>query len=162
MKVLRYIKNHGSTVKIFSDEKITVDAVLNRPNDRYLAESIADVKGTFRTKHPTKVMVLCVVASEGNKIPLFFFKLGEKVGADVYYKVLRYHVLPWLMANYREFNNAWTQDGAPCHTAKKVQKFCKANFADFWPSSNPDLNLLDYAVWGFGAGHQQDLSLIHL
>ncbi len=31
-KVLRYIKNHGSTVKIFSDEKIfTVDAVLKRP-----------------------------------------------------------------------------------------------------------------------------------
>ncbi len=33
-KVLKYIKNHGSTVKIFSDEKIfTVDAVLNRQND---------------------------------------------------------------------------------------------------------------------------------
>ncbi len=57
-------KNHGSTMKIFSDEKIfTVDAVLNHQNDWYLAESIADVKGTFRTKHPAKVMVLSVMDS---------------------------------------------------------------------------------------------------
>ncbi len=84
-KVLRYIKNRGSTVKIFSDEKIfIVDAVLNGRNDWYLAESIADVKGTFRTKHPAKVMVLGVVASDGKKMPPIFFKLGEKVGADVY------------------------------------------------------------------------------
>ncbi len=79
-KVLRYIMNHESTVKIFSVEKIfTVDAALNRRNDRYLAESIADVKGTFKTKHPVKFMVLSVVASDGKKMPPFFFKLGEKV-----------------------------------------------------------------------------------
>ncbi len=108
-----------------------MDAVLNGRNDWYLAESIADVKDTFRTKHPVKV--LGVVASDGKKMPSFFFKLGEKVGADVYYKVLRYHVLPWLKTNYREGNYVWSQESAPCHTSKKVQKFCKANFADFSP-----------------------------
>ncbi len=61
--------------------------------------------------------------------------------------------MPFLKANYQEGNYVLTQDGGPCHTAKKVQKFCKADFADFWsadvwPSSSPDLNLLDYAVWG--------------
>jgi len=96
---------------------------------------------------------LGVVASDGKKMPPYFFKTGERVGANSYYKVLRYHVLPWLKANYPEGNYVWTQDGAPCHTAKKVQKFCKDNFADFWPasfwpSSSPDLNPLDYAVWG--------------
>ncbi len=75
------------------------------------------------------------------------------MGADVYYNVLRYHILPWLKANYREGNYEWTQDGAPCHTAKKVQKFCIANFADFWPvdfwpSSSQDLNPLDYDLGG--------------
>ncbi len=45
-------------------------------------------------------MVLGVVASDGKMMPPFFFKLKEKVGADVYYKVLRYHVLPWPKANY--------------------------------------------------------------
>ncbi len=98
-------------MKIFSDEKIiTVDHVLNCRNDPYLTESIADVKGTCRTEHPAKFMVLGVVTSNGKKMPSFFLKLRGKVGADVYYKVLRYHVLPWLKANYRDGNYVWTQD----------------------------------------------------
>ena len=148
-KVRSFLKKSVRTVIIFSDEKIfTVDAVVNRRNDRYLAESLADVKGTYRTKHPAQVMMLGVVASDGKKMPPYFFKPGERVNADAYYKVLRYHVLPWLKANYPEGNYVWTQDGAPCHTARKVQQFCKSNFADFWPSSSPDLNPLDYAIWG--------------
>ncbi len=73
-------------MKIFSDEKIfTVDAGLNRRNDRYLN------------------------------------------------------------ATYRQGNYLWTKDGVPCHRAKYVQKFCKANFADlwpvnFWPSSSQTWN----------------------
>ena len=40
-----------------------------------------------------------------------------------------------------------------CHTAKKVQQFCKTNFADFWPAdfwppSSSDLNPFDFAVKG--------------
>ncbi len=79
--------------------------------------------------------------------------LKEEVGADVYHKVLRYHVLPWLKANYREGNYVWTQDGASCHTPKKVQKVCKSNFTYFWwadfcLTDSQDLNPLDYAMWG--------------
>ena len=148
-KVLGFIKRNGSIVRVFSDEKIfTVDAVVNRQNDRYLAASRAEVKGIFRTKHPAQVMVLGVVASNGKKMPPYFFKPGEKVGAESYYKVLRYHVLPWLKANFPEGDYVWTQDGAPCHTARKVQDFCRNNFADIWPPSSSDLNPLDYAVWG--------------
>jgi hypothetical protein len=45
------------------------------------------------------------------------------------------------------------QDGAPAHTSKSAEKFCKENFADFWPAnfwplSSPDLNPLDYVIWG--------------
>lgn len=153
-KVRSFIKKCRKSVIIFSDEKIfTVDAVVNRRNDRYLAKSKADVKGTYRTKHPAQVMMLGIVASDGKKMPPYFFKPGERVNADAYYKVLRYHVLPWLKTNYPECNYVWTQDGAPCHTARKVQSFCKSNFADFWPanfwpSSSADLNPLDYAIWG--------------
>ena len=151
-KVLGYIKRNGSLV--FSNEKIfTVDAVVNRRNDRYLAATRAEVQGIYRTKHPAQIMVLGVVASDGKKMPPFFFKPAERVGADSYYKVLRYHVLPWLKTNFPEGNYVWTQDGAPCHTAKKVQDFCRNNFSDFWPKdfwppSSPDLNTLVYAVWG--------------
>ena len=99
-----------------------------------------------------QVMVLGVVASNGKKMPLHFFKPGEKVNTEVYYKVLRYKVLPWLMANYPTGNYVWTQYRAPAHTTRKVQKFCNDNFADFWPanfwpSSCPDLNPLDYVIW---------------
>lgn len=153
-KVLAYIKANGNTVRIFSDKKIfTVDAVYNRRNDRFIAKSIEEVQGVFRTKHPQKVMVLGVVASDGKKMPPYFFKPNEKVGADVYYKVLRYNILPWLKANYPAGNYVWTQDGAPAHTSKKAQVFCQVNMADYWPSdmwpsSSPDLNPLDFAVWG--------------
>ena len=85
------------------------------------------------------------------KMPLCFFKPGEKVDTKVYYKVLRYKVLLWLKPNHHTGNYVWTQDGAPAHTARQVQKFCNDNFADFWPanfwpSSSPDLNPLDYAI----------------
>lgn len=100
-----------------------------------IGTSLEEVQGVFRTKHPQQVMVLGVVASDGKKMPPYFFKLNEKVGAEVYYKVLRYKVLPWLKTNYPEGNYVWTQDGAPAHTSKKAQEFCRANFSDFWPSN---------------------------
>lgn len=47
-------------------EKIfTVDAVLNRRNDRCIAHSKDHVKGTFRTKHPAQIMLFGFVASVG-------------------------------------------------------------------------------------------------
>ncbi|QQP57627.1 Transposable element tcb2 transposase [Caligus rogercresseyi] len=112
-KVLNFFKHNGDTVKIYSDKKIfTVDAVLNRRNDRFLAETRGQVEGYYRTKHPAQVMVLGIVASDGR---------------------------------------------SPGSHVQKVQEFCKgimASFwpADFWPSSSPDVNPLDFAVWGFLEG----------
>ena len=45
------------------------------------------------------------------------------------------------------------QDGAPAHTARLTQEWLKANCTDFiakddWPPNSPDLNPLDYHVWG--------------
>ncbi|QQP53476.1 Uncharacterized protein FKW44_005978 [Caligus rogercresseyi] len=91
-------------------------------------------------------------------MPPYFFKPGEKVDTAAYYKVLRYTVLPWLKSTYPSGNYTWTQDGAPCHTSKKVQDFCCANLADFWPadmwtSSSPDLSPLDFSVWSVLESH---------
>lgn len=152
--IIHFLKSKPATVKIFSDKKIfTVDQVYNRRNDRFIASSTADVKGVFRTKHPAQVMVLGVLGSDGKKMPPYFFKPNEKVNTEVYYKVLRYHVLPWLKANYPKGNYVWTQDGAPAHKSAKVQKFCKRHMADFWeatdwPPGSPDLNPLDFFWWG--------------
>ncbi len=70
-------------------------------------------------------MGLGVVASDWKEMPPFFFKLGEKMGADVYYKVLRYHILPLPKANYREGNYVWTQDGAPATQLRRCRSSAK-------------------------------------
>ena len=69
-KIISWLKKKSSVVGIFSDEKIfTVNAVLNCRNDRYIAKLKAEIKGTFRMKHPAQVMAFSVVASDG-KMPL--------------------------------------------------------------------------------------------
>ena len=154
IKIRNWLRANPATVKIFSDEKIfTVDQVYNRQNDRYIAKSIEEVKGTFRTKHPAQVMVLGVLASDGCRMAPYFFKAHEKINSDVYYRVLRYHILPWIKANYPQGNYVWQQDGAPSHISVKNQTFCKNNMVkfwekDMWPPSSPDLNPLDFFWWG--------------
>ena len=126
-KITTLLKKNPFIVMIFSDEKIfTVDAVLNRRNDRYIAESTAEVKETFRTKHPSQVIPFRVVASDGKTIPIKFYKTDEKINVETYYKTLRYQVLPWLKTNYPYENYVWTQDGTPAHTGKKFK--ISANF----------------------------------
>ena len=45
------------------------------------------------------------------------------------------------------------QDGAPAHTARQAQQFLQNACPEFiakdeWPPNSPDLNPLDYSVWG--------------
>jgi hypothetical protein len=47
----------------------------------------------------------------------------------------------------------WQQDGAPAHTSKKAQEWCRDNLPFFWkkeiwPPSSSDCNPMDYFVWG--------------
>ena len=62
-------------------------------------------------------------------------------------------VKPWILrvANNRPY--VWQQDSAPCHTSGKSQKWLSANFYDYtspnvWPPNSPNLNPMDYNVWG--------------
>ncbi|XP_018364731.1 PREDICTED: uncharacterized protein LOC108762295, partial [Trachymyrmex cornetzi] len=57
--------NAAGRLKFFSDEKIfTMDAKINRRNDRWLAHNPEDVPIGARTKFPANVHVLGVVSSE--------------------------------------------------------------------------------------------------
>uniref|UniRef100_A0A0K2T2Z1 Putative LOC100197594 [Hydra vulgaris] n=1 Tax=Lepeophtheirus salmonis TaxID=72036 RepID=A0A0K2T2Z1_LEPSM len=76
----------------------------------------------LRTNPPAQVMVLGVIVSDGSKMSLYFFKDTENEGLDVYYKFLRYHVLPWLKSTFPRDTYMFTQDGAPAHTSKKVHR----------------------------------------
>jgi inhibitor of nuclear factor kappa-B kinase subunit alpha len=114
------------------------------------------VRFKFQTKHPQNVMVFGLVASDGKTMPPFFWPKGTKVNADEYIKVLRSVVKPWVEANYRGVPYVFQQDGAPCHTANKTQKWLADHLRDFWakdlwPPSSPDLNPLDFSVWDWVA-----------
>ncbi|QQP53735.1 Putative transposable element [Caligus rogercresseyi] len=131
----------------------TVDQAFNRRNDRVVVPKDEEAPPVMTTKHPAGVMVLGVVGSDGQKMPPHFFPCGLKINTEEYLKVLRRVVLPWIKATYPGQDVVWQQDSAPAHGANKTQKWQKTNMPKFWakevwPSSSPDLNPLDYAVWG--------------
>ena len=65
-------------------------------------------------------------------------------------------LLPNLIKDCRHLlsdNFIFQQDGAPAHTAALVQDWIKEKCPDFigkseWPPNSPDLNPLDYHMWG--------------
>ena len=131
----------------------TVDQTRNARNDRFLAYHVENVPPINATKHPASAMMLGVVASDGKRMPPFWFPKGLRVGAVEYLNVLQTVVKPWLDENYPEGNYVWQQDSATGHKAKVVQKWCKDNLAAvwptaFWPPSSPDCSPLDYGIWG--------------
>jgi len=49
--------------------------------------------------------------------------------------------------------NLFQQDGAPAHRSRHTVAYLRSNVPDFiepenWPPNSPDLNPVDYAVWG--------------
>jgi hypothetical protein len=91
------VEKNWSIVRIFLVKKLfTVDQVCNWRNDLSLGSSIDPVQGTFRTKLLAQVMVLGMLMSDRKTMQPYFFKAGEKVDADMYVKVLRHTLLPWL------------------------------------------------------------------
>lgn len=141
---------------IWSDEKIfTIQPALNRQNDRIRgtcqAELEQDLRLVTRAQSPASIMVWAAVASDGRKSPLVFIDKGAKVNSDVYIKILSTYALPWLRQTFSD-GYIFTQDGAPAHTSKKTQTWCRENFVDFvskdfWPPSSPDINPMDFSVW---------------
>ena len=75
-----------------------------------------------------------------------------------YHSLLQYHVMPKL----RVWNGGdlarlvWPQDGAPCHVTNQNMMYLDRQFEDRvvsrgrdWPARSPDLNPLDFFLWGF-------------
>ncbi|CAD6199278.1 unnamed protein product [Caenorhabditis auriculariae] len=158
-KLLAGTKDDSHLTTLFTDEKIfTVEPNKNGQNHRIIATDYQSAceKGKIlnKTSHPASVMVFAGITADG-KTPLIFVDPGVKVN-QVYYRetILKLGVLPWANSHYG--NRPWTfqQDGAPAHRAKGTQEWYRANFPEFisaadWPASSPDLNPMDYAVWGY-------------
>ena len=86
-------------------------------------------------------------------MPPNLFKEGLRLNSDAYMELIITVVKPWItrVTNGRPY--VWQQDSTPCHTSGKSQKWLLANFYDYispnnWPPNSPDLNPMDYYVWG--------------
>jgi len=79
-----------------STDAVDVKINRNRRNDRWLAHNPKDVPIIARTKCPVNVHVLGVVSSEGDVMPLHFFKNKETVTKEVYVNVLANVVKSWM------------------------------------------------------------------
>jgi len=104
-----------------------------------------------RAKFSQHVMVSAGVCW-GGKGRLHFVPDKTKINAGYY----KQDLLPLLLEDSQHLlqqDFVFQQDGAPAHTAKQTQEWLAANTADFiskdeWPPNSPDLNPLDYCVWG--------------
>ena len=91
------------------------------------------------TKHPASVMMVGVVAWNGEKMPPVWFSRGYRLTAAAYKDALVTKILSWMRNITNNANYLFQQDGAPAHTAKIVQEWLGSDM-NFWPPQSPDLS----------------------
>ena len=104
-----------------------------------------------RAKFAPHLMVSAGVCFEG-KARLYFIDEKAKVNTGYYINAL----LPKLLEDCHDLmgdNFIFQQDGAPALAARLTQQWLSEHCPDFidkdsWPPNSPDLNPLDYHVWG--------------
>ena len=144
----------------FTDEKIfTVAAPKNAQNDRLYvsagtrkkqvpAARLLKTRSTF-----TKSVMVSVGVSSLGATDLIFIDPGVKINGAYYRDVLlSQHLLPAIRAMSGEFF-IFQQDSAPAHRACETVEMLRQNAPAFipptlWPPNSPDLNPVDYKIWG--------------
>lgn len=158
-KCKELLRRHATSNIVFSDEKLfLLQPSLNAQNDRVYAVTIEDLPEddlvVERFQNVPKVMVWGAVSAH-HKFPLVFVESGVKINASVYKEeILRSKLLPHAERVFRNEPWVFQQDGAPSHRANTVQEWLSENVPDFinkdeWPPSSPDLNPMDFFVWGY-------------
>jgi len=81
-------------------------------------------------------MVFGLIAYNGLKMPLVFFKNGFQIGSKEYLtEILELRILPWVCQNFLDPPEVvLVLDGAWCHTAKSVQD---VETSQPWPEHTP-------------------------
>lgn len=144
---------------IFTDEKIfTVAAPSNLQNDRlYTHEDLrkkdVSVERLLRTRPTfTQSLMVSIGVSILGTTDMHFVEPGAKVNGEYYRNVLLTEKLLPDMRRMSEFF-VFQQDGAPAHRARDTVRLLEAETPDFiepdmWPANSPDLNPVDYRIWG--------------
>ena len=143
---------------LFSDEKtFTVEESHNSQNDRILAPSSKSIsieeKFVDRVQKPKYLMVWAGV-SANCRTNMIFVPEGVKIDSKTYKELILESEIKH--AGTKLFKNEdwiFQQDSAPAHASKATQSWLREENIEFiskeeLPPSSPDLNLLDYSVWG--------------
>ena len=80
--LLNDLKNHGNQILILSDKRtLTVDPVFNKQNYRVVTfgNDVSEHSRVSTIKHPVSIMMLGVVLSNGEKMPLVRFERGYRL-----------------------------------------------------------------------------------
>ena len=89
-----------------------------------------------------------------DKTPLVFIPPGTRVNAKYYQNdIIRKVVIPWGKKVFGRRQWTFQQDGAPAHSAKATISLLKKEIPNVWckgvwPPYSPDLNPMDYSIWG--------------
>jgi transposase len=142
----------------FSDEKMfSVASPINHQNDRVYSEekkkcNVPSENLLHERKHFSQKIMVSVAVSYNGKTPIIFIEPGTKVDKHYYIRHLEKELLPSIR---QQSGRHWTfmQDSAPSHRAAATIAFLEANTPDFispdlWPPNSPDLNCVDYSIWG--------------
>jgi len=145
----------------FTDEKVfTVSPPVNLQNDRVYAawgtkkrdiaaNRLLHTRWTF-----SKSVMVSVAVSKLGCTELIFVEPGVKVNGSYYRDVLlSQQMLPAIRRMAGDMF-VFQQDSPPAHRAFATVEYLRQNTPEFispdrWPSNSPDLNPIDYKIWGW-------------
>lgn len=93
-------------------------------------------------KHPTSVMVWSMISVHGvGRLHIVEGIMNQ----DKYIEVLKKKVVPDLKRLFPQGDGIYQQDGAPCHTARRVKEFMDEQGVKIlsWPGNSPDISPIE-------------------
>lgn len=145
----------------FSDEKIfTVATPKNPQNDRLyvplqMSKKQVESRRLLRTR-PTfsQSIMVSVAVSKLGCTDLFFVDPGTKINGQYYRDILLSEQLLPSIKMIAGDAYVFQQDNAPAHRARETVALLQQVTPEFiepamWPANSPDLNPVDYRVWGW-------------
>jgi transposase len=114
-------------------QKVRRSSQTSRYKQRYTIKNV---------KHPASVMVWGCFSGQGGRGSLYFLPPKTTMNSDRYIAMLEDKLIFWM--NHHKAKH-FLQDGAPCHTSKKVMAFLKEKKISVmdWPGNSPDLNPIE-------------------